>query len=66
MVQKLPAHARAALLAAGVGKLHWPELAALRDALPLVLEQQGGRWLTDLGGLSVEYDFEFGVVYEKS
>ena len=66
VVQKLPAHARAALSAAGAGKLHWPELAALRDALPLVLEEQNGRWLTDLEGLSVEYDFELGVVYEKS
>lgn len=61
VLQKLPAHARSHVAV----KLHWPELAALRDALPLVLEEQGGRWLTDLGGLSVEYDLELGVVYEK-
>ena len=61
VVKGLKAHAQANV----PGKLHWPEVPALRDALPLVLDEQDGRWVTEVNGLSVEYDFELGVVYAK-
>ena len=59
VVKGLKAHAAAN----GLGKIHWPEVPALRDALPLVLDEQGGRWVTEVNGLTVGYDFELGVVY---
>ena len=61
VVKGIKAHAKASV----PGKLHWPEVAALRDAWPLVLDEQGGRWVAEVNGLTVEYDFELGVVYEK-
>lgn len=59
VVKGLKAHASANV----PGKLHWPEVPALRDALPLVLDEQDGRWVTAVNGLTVGYDFELGVVY---
>ncbi|GGR11479.1 CRISPR-associated helicase Cas3' [Deinococcus ruber] len=59
VVKGIAAHAKAN----GLSKIHWSEVPALRDALPLVLDQQDGRWVTNVDGLLIRYDFELGVVY---
>lgn len=61
VVHVLPVHAHIQVPV----KLHWPELPALRDALPLVLDDREGCWAAQVGSTRIEYNFELGVVYAK-
>ncbi|MBB6100013.1 CRISPR-associated endonuclease/helicase Cas3 [Deinobacterium chartae] len=45
--------------------LHWTEIAALRDARPLVFTERQGRWTAQLPNLGVEHDPELGLVFTR-
>ncbi|WP_102127950.1 CRISPR-associated helicase/endonuclease Cas3 [Deinococcus planocerae] len=59
VVNGMGAHARAHFPKG----LHWKDIAALQDTLPLVLENHGGRWETTVQEVRVEHDADLGIVY---